>query len=72
MLELADSVRCHGPESLARYQDRMLASHRRALAAIAACRTAQLGGHVYLCPSCQKRQYEYHSCLMVSDSLWGV
>lgn len=62
MLELADIIRCHGPQYLAHYQDRMLPSHRRALAEIAACRTAKLGGHVYLCPPCQQRQYQYHSC----------
>ena len=57
MLELADIVGRYGPDYLARYQDRMLPSHRCALADIAACRTAQLGGHVYFCPPCQKRQY---------------
>jgi Putative transposase/Transposase zinc-binding domain len=62
MLELADIIRRHGPEYLAHYQDRMLPSHRRVLAAIGACRTAQLGGHVYLCSPCQQRQYQYHSC----------
>lgn len=62
MLELADIVRRHGPQYLARYQQKLLPSHRRALADIAACRTAKLGGHVYLCPPCQQRQYQYHSC----------
>jgi hypothetical protein len=62
MLELADIVRRHGPLFLARYQHRMLPSHRRALADIAACRTAELGGHVYRCQPCQQYRYEYHSC----------
>ena len=62
MLELAEIIRRHGPEYLARYGDRLLPSHRRALADIEACRTAKLGGHVYLCEPCQHRQYEYHSC----------
>ncbi len=62
MLELADIVRRHGPEYLAHYQHRMLPSHRRALTDIAACRTAKLGGHLYLCPPCQQRQYQYPSC----------
>jgi Putative transposase/Transposase zinc-binding domain len=62
MLELADIVRRYGPEYLARYRQKLLPSHRRTLADIAACRTAQLGGHVYLCPACQQRQYQYHSC----------
>jgi hypothetical protein len=62
MLELAEIIRRHGPEYLAHYGDRLLPSHRRALADIEACRTAKLGGHVYLCTPCQHRQYEYHSC----------
>jgi Putative transposase/Transposase zinc-binding domain len=62
MLELADIIRRHGPQYLAQFHDRQLPSHRRVLAAIEACRTAQLGGHVYLCPPCQQRQYQYHSC----------
>jgi hypothetical protein len=55
-------VRRYGPSYLARYRQKLLPSHRRALVDIAACRTAQLGGHVYLCPPCQQRQYQYHSC----------
>lgn len=62
MLELADIVRRYGPQYLARYGQKLLPSHRRALADIAACRTARLGGHVYLCTHCQQRQYQYHSC----------
>jgi hypothetical protein len=62
MLELADIVRRHGPQYLAQFHPRLLPSHRRALADIAACRTQALGGHVYLCPPCQQRQYQYHSC----------
>ncbi len=62
MLELADIIRRHGAEYLARYGDRLLPSHRRALADIEACRTPQLGGHVYLCKPCHFLKYEYHSC----------
>jgi len=62
MLELADIVRRYGPQYLARYGQKLLPSHRRALADIAACRTAQLGGHIYFCPDCQHHQYQYHSC----------
>jgi len=62
MLELADIIRRHGPEYLAHYGDHLLPSHRRALADIEACRTAKLGGHVYLCKPCQHQQYEYPSC----------
>ena len=62
MIELAEIIRRHGPEYLARFQNRILPSHRRALEDIAACRTAQLGGHVYCCQPCQQMLYEYHSC----------
>ncbi len=62
MLELAEIIRRHGPVYLAHYGDHLLPSHRRALADIEACRTAKLGGHVYLCKPCQHHQYEYPSC----------
>jgi ribosomal protein L37AE/L43A len=40
----------------------MLPSHRRAMQDIESCRTEMLGGHVYLCPHCERKQYSYHSC----------
>jgi hypothetical protein len=40
----------------------MLASHRRAMRDICACRTAALGGESYLCKRCQEYRYSYHSC----------
>src|SRR5207237_398407 len=36
--------------------------HRRALADLAACRTAALGGHVTQCDHCAIEHYVYHSC----------
>ena len=62
MPELADILRRHGPEYLAKYHDRLLPSHRRALQDICACRTEALGGHLYRCPQCQQEHYQYHSC----------
>jgi hypothetical protein len=39
-------------------------SHRRAMHDIIACRTQQLGGHLYCCenPDCEHVVYAYHSC----------
>lgn len=62
MTELADIFRLHGPEYLAKHQDRLLPSHRRAIQDICDCRTEAMGGHIYLCPQCQQEHYQYHSC----------
>ncbi len=62
MPELADIFRLHGPEYLAKYQDRLLPSHRRAIQDICDCRTEAMGGHIYRCPQCQQEHYQYHSC----------
>ncbi len=32
------------------------------MAALEACRTEALGGHLYTCPSCATTRYSYHSC----------
>jgi hypothetical protein len=62
MPELADILRLHGPDYVAKYRDRLLPSHRRSIENISACRTEALGGHLYRCPKCQKEHYRYHSC----------
>ena len=62
MPELADILRLHGPAYLAKYHDRLLPSHRRAIQDLCACRTQALGGHLYRCPQCQREHYQYHSC----------
>jgi hypothetical protein len=41
---------------------RLSAVQRRALRAIARCRTAELGGNIAQCEACGQRQYHYHSC----------
>lgn len=61
-LELADIFQQYGPAYRARYGDRLLPSHRRAMRAIEQCRTEALGGQVYACPQCDQVQYRYHSC----------
>ena len=62
MIELAEIFRRHGPAYRAKYGVRMLPSHRRAMGDIESCRTEALGGHVYLCPDCERKSYSYHSC----------
>jgi hypothetical protein len=49
MIELAEVVKNHGPEYLEKFGDRMPHSHKRALFAIAACRTEEMGGHLEEC-----------------------
>ena len=61
-LELADIFRQYGPAYRARYAERLLPSHRRAMRAIEQCRTEALGGQVYTCAQCDQVQYRYHSC----------
>jgi len=60
MLEVADIVRAAGAAVCARLA--VLPSQQRVLQAILQCRTAALGGQVYVCEQCGTRQYRYHSC----------
>jgi hypothetical protein len=62
MLELADLFREYGPAYRAKYGERMLPSHKKALEDISACRTNLMGGHVYYCDACEESVYAYHSC----------
>lgn len=62
MITLAEIVRCYEPAYRARYGEQLLPSQDAALRAIAHCRTAALGGHVYTCPDCLTTRYSYHSC----------
>jgi hypothetical protein len=62
MITINDIFRRYGPAYRAQYGDRLLPSHRAAMAAIEGCRTEALGGHVYTCPSCATTRYSYHSC----------
>jgi hypothetical protein len=59
-VELADVVRAHG----AAYQRAhpLCRAQRRALRAIAACRTAALGGHRAVCTTCGAERITYNSC----------
>lgn len=58
--EVADVVRAHGRQYL--HTHPTSAEQRRVLRAIAACRTATLGGHVEQCERCSYRRIAYHSC----------
>lgn len=64
MVELADIFRRYAPEYIERFGSKMLPSHQRALKDIIACRTEQMGGHLYACenPHCEQLVYAYHSC----------
>src|SRR6266568_9093856 len=62
MLEVAEIIRLHGAAYLARFADRILPSHRRALRDLEACRTLALGGHVHQCDHCGRQVYACHSC----------
>jgi hypothetical protein len=59
-VELADIVRAHG----AAYQPAhpLCRAQRRALRAIATCRTAVLGGHRAVCTACGAERITYNSC----------
>jgi hypothetical protein len=58
--ELADVVRRHGAQFVAKGS--LSAAQRRALRAIAVCRTQALGGRIDQCDACGERHYRYHSC----------
>lgn len=62
MAQLADVLRRHGPSYVARYGDRLLPSHRRALRDLVVCRTPAMGAHVARCDSCGQWHSYYHSC----------
>jgi hypothetical protein len=55
--ELAEVVRRH-----ARRLGGVSGEHARILRAVAACRTAALGGHVEACDHCHQRRIAYNSC----------
>jgi len=62
-LEVADIIRSHGSAFVERHRCWLTVLHRKVLRAIAACRTAALGGHIEQCDSCGQRAISYNSCL---------
>ncbi len=61
-LEVADIFRRHGEAFRAAQGGRLLPDQRRVMAAIEACRTATLGGHVERCDDCGMVRIAYNSC----------
>ncbi len=61
-LELGDIFRLHGPAYLTTFGDSLSHEQKKALRAIAVCRTAALGGHVDQCDKCGYRKISYSSC----------
>ena len=60
--ELAEIVRRYGPAYRSAVGAVLPLEHRRVLAAIEACRTARLGGHVDACDACGHTAISYNSC----------
>jgi hypothetical protein len=61
-LEVADIFRRYGPAYREAHGDHLDGTARRVMAAIEACRTATLGGHVEQCTECGFVRYAYNSC----------
>jgi hypothetical protein len=61
-IEVGDILRAYGPAFLNRFGASLSPEQRQALADIAACRTAALGGQVETCDSCDFELHAYNSC----------
>jgi putative transposase/transposase-like zinc-binding protein len=61
-LEVADVIRQHGDAFYTRHGPSLSFTQKRALLALARCRTAALGGHVDECDHCGARLITYNSC----------
>jgi hypothetical protein len=57
-----DALRCFLPDHLREHQHAMTQAQRRAAWAITHCRTAEMGGHLHACDSCDKKEFHFHSC----------
>jgi hypothetical protein len=64
VLEVADIFRHHGPAYRQAHAHHLRGTERRVMAAIEACRTPALGGHVEHCADCGFVRCAYNSCLM--------
>ena len=60
--ELADVIRAHQCDFLARWNPVLSRQQRKALKDIRDCRTAALGGHLHKCDRCGHRVILYNSC----------
>jgi hypothetical protein len=61
-LEVADVFRRHGAAYRDTHSGNLSNSQRRVMAAIEACRSATLGGHVEQCDGCGQIRIAYNSC----------
>jgi hypothetical protein len=61
-IEVADILRRHGAAYLRDHAGHVGRTERRVMSAIAACRTATLGGHVEACDDCGATRVAYNSC----------
>jgi len=61
-LEVADILRCCGPQYRLSHAGGLSRAQRRAMSAIELCRTAALGGHVEQCDACGHQRITYNSC----------
>jgi hypothetical protein len=61
-LEVADIFRRHGNAFRSAQHGRLSPEQHRVMAAIEACRTATLGGHVEQCDDCRMVRIAYNSC----------
>jgi hypothetical protein len=61
-LEVADIFRSHGPAWRKANAGHLSLGQLKAMAAIEACRTAELGGHVAACEDCGHAVISYNSC----------
>jgi hypothetical protein len=62
VLEVAEIFRRHGDAYRQAHGDHMGRVEHRILSAVAACRTAVLGGHVEQCTDCGEKRISYNSC----------
>jgi hypothetical protein len=60
--EVADVIRTHQHDFLARWRHVLSREQKQALRALRDCRTAALGGHRYQCDRCEHRVLLYNSC----------
>jgi len=63
-LEVAEVFRRHGETYRQVHAGHLGRTERRVMGAIAACRTAALGGHAEFCEDCGLVRCAYNSCLM--------
>jgi Putative transposase/Transposase zinc-binding domain len=61
-LEVADIFRAHGAAWRHAQHGHLSLGQLKVMSAIERCRTAALGGHELLCPSCAQPQIAYNSC----------